>query len=30
VLSEKLWPSEIIRRARPALHAYDVYIARPQ
>jgi hypothetical protein len=30
VLSEKLWPSEIIRRVRPALQEFDVYIARPQ
>jgi hypothetical protein len=30
VLSEKLWPSEIIRRVRPGLQAFDVYIARPQ
>lgn len=30
VLSEKLWPSEIIRRVRPALQPFDVYIARPQ
>jgi hypothetical protein len=30
LLSESLWPSEIIRRVRPALQAYDVYIARPQ
>jgi hypothetical protein len=30
VLSETLWPSEIIRRIRPALQPYDVYIARPQ
>lgn len=30
VLSESLWPTEIIRRARPALQPFDVYIARPQ
>ena len=30
LLSESLWPSEIIRRARPALQPFDVYIARPQ
>jgi len=30
VLSEKLWPSEIIRRVRPVLQPFDVYIARPQ
>ena len=30
VLSETLWPTEIIRRVRPALQPFDVYIARPQ
>jgi hypothetical protein len=30
LLSDSLWPSEIIRRVRPALQAFDVYIARPQ
>jgi hypothetical protein len=30
VLSEFLWPTEIIRRVRPALQPFDVYIARPQ
>jgi hypothetical protein len=30
VLSENLWPSEIIRRVRPALQSFDVHIARPQ
>lgn len=30
VLSETLWPSEIIRRVRPALQSFDVHIARPQ
>jgi hypothetical protein len=30
VLSETLWPSEIIRRVRPALQPFDVYIAQPQ
>ena len=30
LLSQNLWPSEIIRRARPALQPYDVHIARPQ
>jgi len=30
VLSETLWPSEVIRRVRPALQPFDVYIARPQ
>jgi len=29
LLSEKLWPSEIIRRVRPAVQQFDVYIARP-
>jgi hypothetical protein len=30
VLSDSLWPSEVIRRVRPAVQAYQVYIARPQ
>jgi hypothetical protein len=30
LLSNSLWPSEIIRRVRPALQPFDVYIARPQ
>ncbi|HKM67122.1 MAG TPA: hypothetical protein VJX70_08150 [Candidatus Acidoferrum sp.] len=30
LLSQTLWPSEIIRRARPALQPFDVLIARPQ
>ena len=30
VLSETLWPTEIIRRVRPVLQPFDVYIARPQ
>lgn len=30
LLSETLWASEIIRRIRPALQPFDVYIARPQ
>jgi hypothetical protein len=30
VLSDSLWPSEIIRRVRPALQPFNVYIARPQ
>jgi hypothetical protein len=30
VLSESFWPTEIIRRVRPALQPFDVYIARPQ
>ncbi len=29
LLSESLWPSEIIRRVRPALQRFDVHIARP-
>ena len=29
LLSETLWPSEIIRRLRPAIQRFDVYIARP-
>ena len=29
VLSNSLWPSEVIRRMRPALQRFDVYIARP-
>jgi hypothetical protein len=29
LLSEKLWPSEIIRRLRPAVQRFDVHIARP-
>ena len=29
LLSESLWPSEIIRRVRPALQPFDVYLARP-
>jgi hypothetical protein len=29
LLSQSLWPSEIIRRARPALQPFDVHIARP-
>jgi hypothetical protein len=29
LLSEKLWPSEIIRRIRPAVEPFDLYIARP-
>jgi hypothetical protein len=29
VLSETLWPSEIIRRLRPAVQPFDVHIARP-
>ena len=30
LLSESLWPSEVIRRVRPALQGFDVYISRPQ
>lgn len=30
LLSQTLWPREIIRRARPALQPFDVLIARPQ
>lgn len=30
LLSDFLWASEIIRRVRPALQPFDVYIARPQ
>ncbi len=30
LLSEKLWASEVIRRLRPALKEYDVYLVRPQ
>lgn len=30
LLSQSLWPSEVIRRLRPALESFDVYIARPQ
>ncbi len=29
LLSEKLWPSEVIRRVRPGLQPFDVHIARP-
>jgi hypothetical protein len=29
ILSETLWPSEIIRRVRPAVQPFDVHIARP-
>jgi hypothetical protein len=29
LLSKTLWPTEVIRRARPALQRFDVYIARP-
>jgi len=30
LLSDKLWPSEVMRRVRPALQPFDVYLARPQ
>ena len=30
LLSEKLWASEVIRRVRPSLQNYDVYLVRPQ
>ena len=30
LLSSTLWPSEIIRRVRPAVQPFDVHIARPQ
>jgi hypothetical protein len=30
LLSESLWASEIIRRVRPAIQPFTVYIARPQ
>jgi hypothetical protein len=30
LLSETLWSSEVIRRVRPALQGFDVYISRPQ
>jgi hypothetical protein len=29
LLSETLWPSELIRRLRPAVQRFDVHIARP-
>ena len=29
LLSESLWPSEIIRRLRPAVQPFDIHIARP-
>ncbi len=29
LLSETLWPSEVIRRVRPGLQPFDVHIARP-
>jgi hypothetical protein len=30
LLSETLWPSEVVRRLRPAAQSFDVHIARPQ
>lgn len=30
LLSEAIWPSEVIRRIRPAAQRFDVYISRPQ
>ena len=29
LLSESLWPSEVVRRLRPAAQSFDVHIARP-
>jgi hypothetical protein len=29
LLSESLWPSEVIRRVRPAVQPFDIHIARP-
>jgi len=29
MLSESLWTSEVIRRVRPAVQPFDIYIARP-
>jgi hypothetical protein len=29
ILSESLWPSEVIRRVRPVVQPFDVHIARP-
>jgi hypothetical protein len=29
LLSDTLWPSEVIRRLRPAVQPFDIYIARP-
>jgi hypothetical protein len=29
LLSESLWTSEVIRRVRPAIQPFDIYIARP-
>ncbi|MGB7469202.1 MAG: hypothetical protein WBW58_07505, partial [Candidatus Acidiferrum sp.] len=30
LLSPTLWASEVIRRVRPAVQPFDIYIARPQ
>jgi hypothetical protein len=30
LLSKTLWPSEVIRRVRPAAQRFDLYISRPQ
>ncbi len=30
MLSKTLWPSEVIRRLRPAVERFDVYLVRPQ
>ncbi len=30
LLSPRLWASEVIRRVRPAVQPFDIYIARPQ
>ena len=30
LLSKTLWPSEVIRRIRPSVQRFDVYLARPQ
>jgi hypothetical protein len=30
LLSKTLWPTEVIRRIRPAIERFDVYLARPQ
>jgi hypothetical protein len=30
LLSKTLWPTEVIRRLRPAVERFDVYLARPQ
>ena len=29
MLSKTLWPTEVIRRLRPAVERFDVYLARP-